>query len=63
MDGKHMKLDGNAETSLISSATGGLFILIGLVLLYTQHDNLDYAVIAIGVLFLLFGIREIRKST
>lgn len=57
-----MKDSGNIETSLFSSATGGLFILIGLILIYIQHDTLDYAVIIIGVLFLIFGIREIRKS-
>ena len=56
-----MKLDGHTETSLISYATGVLFILVGLILIYTQYNVLDYAVIIIGAIFLLFGINEAKK--
>ncbi len=56
-----MKSDGHTETSLISYITGFLFILVGLILIYTQYDIADYGAIVIGVLFLLFGITESKK--
>ena len=61
--GKIMKLEENIETSIIFYVSGLLFILIGLILMYSEYSIWNYEVIVIGVVFLLLGIDASRKPT
>ncbi len=56
-----MKLDKKIENAAIFYITGFLFILIGVVLTYMNYSDLDYEVIAMGIVFLLLGVDASRK--
>ena len=58
-----MKLDKKIGNAAIFYITGFLFILIGVVLTYMSYSDLDYEVIAMGIVFLLLGVDASRKPT
>ncbi len=41
---------------------GLLLILIGVILVYTTHNQVYYSIMGIGLLFLVFGVNETMKS-
>ena len=40
---------------------GFLLILIGVIFIYMDYNPLDYSIIGIGALFLVFGLNETMK--
>jgi hypothetical protein len=57
-----MKLTKYIKNSLRYYFIGFLLILIGVILVYTNYNQVYYAIIGIGLLFIVFGINESMKS-
>jgi uncharacterized membrane protein HdeD (DUF308 family) len=57
-----MKSEKFTKNSLRYYFMGSLLILIGVIFIYMDYNPLDYLIIGIGVLFLVFGLNETIKS-
>ena len=57
-----MKSEKFNKTSLRYYFIGSLLILIGVIFIYMDYNPLDYSIIGIGVLFLVFGLNETINS-
>jgi uncharacterized membrane protein HdeD (DUF308 family) len=56
-----MKSEKFTKNSLRYYFIGVLLILIGIIFIYMDYNPLDYSIIGIGVLFLVFGLNETMK--
>jgi uncharacterized membrane protein HdeD (DUF308 family) len=56
-----MKSGKFTKNSIIYYFIGFLLILIGVIFIYTDYNPLDYSIIGIGALFLVFGLNETMK--
>jgi len=56
-----MKLEKFTKNSIRYYFMGFILILIGVIFIYMGYNPLDYLIIGIGALFLVFGLNETIK--